>query len=106
MSVTRNLKFTLITVLGALVLIYAGDYAVLRYRLATNKNATDQVTIKPYYAIQMKNKDTEFEFQAPYVETCANSLFPHMGMQPCWYEKKHTERRTDVLGLVMFTSGR
>ena len=100
----RMLAYTVVGVFTAFVLTFIGDYAVLRYRMATNKSATDQVTIKPYFAIQMKNKDTEFEFQAPYVETCANSLFPHMGMQPCWYEKKHTERRTDVMGLLI-TSG-
>jgi len=105
MSSKRIAVYILVGILAALSVTYVGDYAILRYRIATNNHPTDQVTIKPYFAIQMKNKNTEFEFQQPYVETCANSLFPHMGMQPCWYEKKHTERRTDVLGL-MITSGR
>ena len=98
MSLQRIAGYSLAGLLAALLLIYIGDYAVLRYRLSGNQNATSQVTIKPYFAIQMKNGDTEFEFQAPYVDTCANSIFPHMGMQPCWYEKKHTEKRTNVLG--------
>ena len=104
MSANRTAGYIPIAILAALAVTYIGDYAVLRYRISANKNATDQVTIKPYFAIQMKNKDTEFEFQAPYIETCANSLFPHMGMQPCWYEKKHTERRTNVLGLLTTSS--
>lgn len=99
MSFKRIAGYALLGILAAFVLTYIGDYAILRYRMATNKHATDQVTIKPYFAIQLKDKNTEFEFQDPYIETCANSLFPHMGMQPCWYEKKHTEKRTDVMGL-------
>ena len=104
MSSKRTAGNVVIGILAAIAIIYIGDYLVLRYRIATNRNATDQVTIKPYFAIQMKNKDTEFEFQPSYVETCANSLFPHMGMQPCWYEKKHTEKRTDVMGLWITSS--
>lgn len=98
MSLKRIVGYIFGGVVAVLAVTYIGDYAVLRYRLATNKHATEQVTITPYFAIQMKNKDTEFEFQPPYVDTCANSLFPHMGMQPCWYEKKHTERKTSVFG--------
>ncbi|HUN89145.1 MAG TPA: hypothetical protein VMU28_10160 [Terriglobales bacterium] len=101
MNTRRTLSYAFNAILVVLGLTYIGDYAILRYRMATNKNATDQVTIKPYFAIQMKNKDTEFEFQPPYVETCTNSLFPHMGMLPCWYEKKHTDKRTNVLGLTI-----
>jgi len=99
MSFKRIASYAVLASLAALALIYVGDYAILRYRMATHGHATDQVTIKPYFAIQLKNKNTEFEFQDSYVETCANSLFPHMGMQPCWYEKKHTEKRTNVMGL-------
>src|SRR5258705_564089 len=46
-------------------LIYASDYAVLRYRIATHRNAFGTATIQFYYAIQQKNGKTEYDFQPP-----------------------------------------
>jgi hypothetical protein len=92
----RILLASLITLVVAAVLTYVGDYVVLRFRVATNRNALGAVTVQPYYAMHLKSGRTEFSFQPPHSESCVNSLFPHLGMSPCWYLRKHTDKRTDI----------
>jgi hypothetical protein len=77
----------------ALALAYVVDAAVLRYRAATNRNAFATLTVHPYYAMDRKDKKTEFIYDEPHDETCVNSLFPHMGDSPCWYLRRHTDEK-------------
>jgi hypothetical protein len=79
--------------IGALVVVYAGDYAVLRTRLPKSLGT---VTVHPYYAVPQKDGRTEFIPQDPQDQTCAQSLFPHMGYTPCWYLRRHTSPRIDM----------
>ena len=81
---------------GLVGLLFAGDYVVLRYRAATGKHAFGTAPIRPYYAVRLKSGKTEFLFQDPRVETCVNSLFPHSGKTPCWYVRRHPEKRTQI----------
>jgi hypothetical protein len=82
-------------ILGA-TLLYLIDYAILRYRIATNRNAYGTVTVKPYYAVPRKDHKTEFLFGDPQDQTCVHSLFPHFGDSPCWYLSRHTQPRVDM----------
>jgi hypothetical protein len=82
--------------IAALALVYAGDYLVWRWRFSTGHNATGTVTVQFYYAIHEKSGKTEYDFQPPQTETCANSLFAHAGYSPCWYERKHTEKAIQI----------
>jgi hypothetical protein len=79
--------------IAAAVLVFSADYAVLRFRVATNGNAYGTVTVRPYYAIPQKSKKTELMFEDPQDETCVNSMFPHMGMTPCWYRRTHKQEQ-------------
>jgi len=82
----------------ALVLLvgYAGDTAVFRYRVSANRQPFGQVTVTTYYAVGEKGNKTEYIFNQPQAMTCANALFPHSGFAPCWYLRRHTEQRTDI----------
>ena len=87
------------TLLSAAVLVglaYGVDYAVFRYRVASDRQAFGQVTVTHYDAVQQKNGKTEFLFDPPQAQTCVNSLFPHVGYAPCWYLQSHTEQRTNI----------
>ncbi len=75
----------------AVALAYAVDAAVLRFRAATHRNAFGTVTVHPYYAMDRKDKKTEFMYDDPRDETCVNSLFPHLGDSPCWYLRRHKD---------------
>ena len=77
--------------LAALVLvIYLADY------LAARTNPLGTVQVQPYYAVHLKDKKTEFDFDVPVESTsCVQSLAPHLGYPPCWYLRRHTTRRIE-----------
>jgi len=83
------------TVAGLVAIAYAIDYGVFRYRVAANRGF-GQVTVNSYEAVRQKNGKTEFLFDPPQAQSCANSLFPRAGYPPCWYLQRHTEQRTDI----------
>jgi len=76
-------------------LVYAVDYALFRYRTATNRQPFGQITVTSYDAIPQKSGKTQFIFHPPEAETCVNALFPHAGYVPCWYLQRHTEQVTN-----------
>ncbi len=84
------------SVLGLPLLAYLTDYAVFRYRLATNRQPFRQITVTTYDAVAQKNGKTEFLFNPPEAQTCVNALFPRAGYPPCWYLQHHTEQRTNI----------
>jgi hypothetical protein len=88
--------FGLLGVASALLLVYAGDFAVFRYRVAANRNAYGSVTVNHYTAVLQKNGKTTLTFDPPTPWTCVNSLFSHQGWLPCWYLSRHPDQRTDI----------
>jgi hypothetical protein len=74
------------------VIGYAADYTVLRYRMLRNLAPYDTVTVRYYYQVEEKNNRTEYAFASAQPENCVNSLFPHQGLPPCWYARRHLER--------------
>ncbi len=93
----RTLLLTIVVVAAVLVASYAIDFAVLRYRAATNKNPFGQVTVSVYFATPLKDGKMEYDFQQPQDQRCVNALYPHMGMQPCWYLSRHREQRVNTM---------
>jgi hypothetical protein len=94
--IVRWVQRTLVSALLLAALVYAADYLLLRYRIATNHGPFGTVTVRPYYAVPQKNHKTEFLFDDPQDETCVHSLFPHLGDQPCWYLSTHKDQRIDI----------
>jgi hypothetical protein len=80
-------------VLASLAIVYLCDDLVVRYRIPRSREPLGTVTIQRYDAISEKNNKTEFDFESPIKVTCVHSLFPHMGYQPCWYLRRHSEQR-------------
>lgn len=76
--------------------LYAADYLLWRYKLATGRNPYGTVMVQFFYAIQEKNGKTEYDYQPPQPDTCVNALFPRAGYSPCWYERKHTEKAIKI----------
>jgi hypothetical protein len=74
--------------------VYLGDYLAVRFPGSRNPFGT--VNVQPYYAIHLKNKKTEFDFDVPpQTNVCVRSLFPHLGYPPCWYASRKTSQRID-----------
>ncbi len=89
--VTRTrLAAALIGVLIAgLTLLYGADAVLFRYRLGQG-TGLEQVTV--YAATYLKSGKVEIFSDEPEIESCARSLFPHAGYDPCWYARRHTVR--------------
>lgn len=94
--IARFLQRVFIGSLLAFAVLYAGDYLLLRYRIARNQAPFGTVTVRPYYAVPRKDHKIEFMFQDPEDDTCVNSLFPHLGDSPCWYLRRNTDKRIDL----------
>lgn len=94
--VKRLLVVGFSSTLGVTALAYAVDYVAFRYRVAANRQPFGQITVTTYDAVAQKNGKTEFIFNPPEAQTCANSLFPRAGYVPCWYLQRHTEQRTNI----------
>ena len=87
---------TLLVVLGTAILGFAVDFGLFRLRVVSNRNPYGSVVVSHYYAVLQKSGKTQFIFDPPAPETCVNALFPHSGMQPCWYLSRHPEQRTNI----------
>lgn len=92
----RLFQRTFIAVVLTIAVVYACDYLVLRFRVATNRQPYGTVTVRPYYAVPQKDHKTEFLFDDPQDETCVNALFPHLGDSPCWYLTRNKDRRINM----------
>lgn len=94
------MKGLLLRIVGAGVILalltYVGDYVSVRYRISKGRAQFSTVTIQPYYAIHEKSGKTEYDFAEPQSQVCIHSLFPHFGYSPCWYVKRHTDKRIDI----------
>jgi hypothetical protein len=74
----------------AVMVVYAADY------LAARTNPLGSLQVQPYYAIHLKNKKVEFDFNvAAETDSCVQSFAPHLGYPPCWYLKRHLNKRID-----------
>lgn len=74
----------------AVIVIYCADY------LAARTNPLGSVQVEPYYAIHLKNKKVEFDFDVPpETDSCVQSIAPHLGYPACWYLKRHASKRID-----------
>ncbi len=92
----RSLRNLLLILIAAGLLLYLGDYGILRIRAATGRNAFGKVSVEKYYAIKQKTGKTELSYIGTEDQTCVNALFPHLGFQPCWYLSRHTEQQIDI----------
>jgi hypothetical protein len=94
--VVEIVKWSVVGVALAVAAVYAGDYLVVRYHMASGNTgaAFGSVVMNRLYAIPLKNGKTEYELDAqqPQVTVqCVHSLFPHMGYSPCWYLQRNSQ---------------
>jgi len=90
------MKRTLGAVLLALTVFYIGDYASARFGFPGHRPTFGTVQVRRTLAVPQKNKKTEFYFNPPEDQACVNALFPHFGVQPCWYLKRHATVQVDM----------
>jgi hypothetical protein len=80
------------SVIAFAAILYLGDSLVLHFRA----NRYDAVAIQRYYAIAQKTGHIELQYDHTFTEQCTRSMFPHAGLQPCWYLRRHAELWTKI----------
>jgi len=83
-------------ILGTAILTFGVDFGLFRLRVASDRDPYGSVVVSHYYAVQQKSGKTQFIFDPPAPQTCVNALYPHAGIQPCWYLRRHPEQRTNI----------
>lgn len=83
-----------LALLVVVCVVYAGDAAVLHFRMAGNAAGTGPAfdTVTFYLAADLKNQEYEVFTGTPQQETCVHEIFPHYGFSPCWYSSRRTIR--------------
>jgi len=76
--------------------VYAADFAVLRLRMATNRNPFGSVTRNVYYTVKLKNGKTEFDFAGQQDFECPNTLLPQYWEKPCWLARRQKDQQIDI----------
>jgi hypothetical protein len=99
------LKRALILIVALAAIVYAGDYAVIRLRVAYPQlgRAFDSVQMERLYAIALKNGRTEYELDARQPEVtvpCVRAMFPHLGYSPCWYLRRNSQKPIPMVILI------
>ena len=89
----RRLALILAGAVLAFVFAFAADAAWLRLRADQNRDAVSTVQVRVLLAIPQKNGRTEYVSGGTEQEPCVRALFPHNGLDPCWYAAKHTRKR-------------
>jgi hypothetical protein len=79
-----------------LLTLYAGDYLSLKYRIPGNRAQFGTVQTRTSYAVEQKNRKTEYYFNPPENETCVHSLFPQLGYSPCWYLERNRIKQIEM----------
>jgi hypothetical protein len=54
------------------------------------------VTVHTYYSVKLKSGKTEYDYAGDHDVNCANSLFPQLGLKPCWYAIRHTDEQITI----------
>jgi hypothetical protein len=84
-----------IALCALLVVLYAGDYAVLRLRIALHGTNSVVSSVTFFYAAPLNGGKVSVFYDQPQNQPCTRSLFPQLGNAPCWYLQHRTVRVVD-----------
>ncbi|HEY2383309.1 MAG TPA: hypothetical protein VGK48_19210 [Terriglobia bacterium] len=75
-----------------IIVAFLADYVTFR----ASGQSLGTVSVRRYYTVGLKNGKTEFYYVDPENQTCANSIFPHLGYSPCWYLRRHNTKEISI----------
>jgi hypothetical protein len=78
-----------VALLVLLILLYCGDWIVLRIRIARG-TAFSSVEVDQFLATPLKGNKAEYDFLGSFQQPCARSIFPHAGNPACWWVQRHS----------------
>ncbi|MGA2213247.1 MAG: hypothetical protein ABSH31_08240 [Bryobacteraceae bacterium] len=80
---------------GLLLLSYLGDYILIAYRIPKGPEQFGSVEVRKLLAVPQKNRQTEYIADPPQAQQCVHSIFPQLGLTPCWYLARHAAQRVN-----------
>jgi hypothetical protein len=85
----RYLGQAVLALLALTALLYAGDWAVLHYRMSRG-TAYGSVEVDQFLATPLKGNKEEYDMVGSFQQTCTRSIFPHQGNPACWWVRRHS----------------
>jgi hypothetical protein len=86
---------TVVGLCALLIALYAGDYVVLRVRVARHGADSVVSTVTTFYAAPIKGDKMSIYYDQPQAESCVRAIFPQLGYAPCWYLRRHAVQLVD-----------
>jgi hypothetical protein len=82
-------RFVLAMMVVAIV-TYAADWLIFAVR-AQGGNGYDSVQVQQFLSTALKGDKQEYDYLGTAQIQCAKALFPHGGVNPCWWQRRHTQ---------------
>ncbi len=89
MSMHSTIQRIVVATLAFAIFLYGADYLVLKIKASHDGGASAFGTVSVEYGTPMKDGRVEIFTDQTQTVTCVNSMFPHMGYNPCWYVRKN-----------------
>ena len=81
-AIIRNAPIAAAIALSLFIALYAGDYLLLRARIAVRGTDAATSTVTIYYAALLKNGKFSVFYDQPETQISVRSIFPWLGYQP------------------------
>jgi hypothetical protein len=81
-----------VVLLAGFVAVYGGDWAIFKLRGSPQST----VTVNSYLSVPLKGNKYEFDYTGTMDVPCSVSLFPQLGMSPCWHLRRHPNQQTNL----------
>jgi hypothetical protein len=86
----------LFLIAGALlVLLYLGDHISIVYRIPNGRQQFGSVEVQTLLAVPQKDHKNQYIADPPQPQQCVHSLFPQLGLTPCWYMSRHATQQVN-----------
>ena len=87
-QVKRIVVGVAVGLLGALAVLYVGDWAVWRARVAMG-GGMGTVTVNTIIVLPLKGNKEEYDEGGVATVACSQSIFPQAGSGACWWLNRH-----------------
>ncbi len=80
----------MVRIAAAMAIIVAATYVAdsIAFRLQGSPQST--VTVSRTLVVPLKNNKEEYDYEGTFDEPCSVSLFPQLGLSPCWRLRRNT----------------
>ena len=80
---------------ASLLILFLGDYISIVYRIPSGREQFGSVEVQKLLAVPQKDHKTEYIADPPQTQQCVHSLFPQLGLAPCWYLSRHANQQVN-----------